>query len=659
MAVFLQQYSHFQEYMRSWTHKNPPKTSDPLKVGVLSTANINNLSIIHPVQDHPDVVLYSIASRTPSLAEQYSKKHNFTRYHTSYASLISDPEIDFVYISLPNGLHYEWTTKALEMGKHVLVEKPLGSNAVEAGKVREEAERRGKVVMEAMHWRFHPAADLFRELLEEESESEFEFEREEGGGYMREVEGFASGVEGRDREGEGERRVRTPRVTVTSDEEDDNVLVDHDEDKDYRQASPHHTYPPSRVKAKSTGTRKAPKGTVGRIIRTESWMTATPSISKNDIRWSYDLSGGSLMDMTYVLSFTRFAIDPPDPVEGPASIIGKTKMPGYEYTQEREESGKQPCTPLRVLSAYAKPPPSGYIGPQTHRSPLTSPALSTESTSMMEESIKAESEATLSTTTGKVAGKLGTTGHTHDQGRPPPDPRIDGSMTSTVLFASDLNSHGRGSYDVHSTIYTDMCRSWLGGVIPRLWELPSIKVETEKKVIFWYNAFMPHLYHYIEVRDKESGEVKYYKRYAPVGEGEEDEENASLDGGRRKGKGKGKEKEKEKRKEWNVVVDQDIDPGSITPRGTLGEHLYAEETHITRVEEKKPSPTKAQLERERKKKWSTYRYQFEAFVDMLRGRRPMGGHWVTLEDSLEEMMCIDAVYEKSGLGLRPTSALVA
>lgn len=66
---------------------------------------------------------------------------------------------------LANGLHGEWAIKALEKGKHVLLEKPFTSNAEEAKKVVEVAERRGLIVMEAFHWQCHPAAHAFKEIL--------------------------------------------------------------------------------------------------------------------------------------------------------------------------------------------------------------------------------------------------------------------------------------------------------------------------------------------------------------------------------------------------------------------------------------------------------------------------------------------------------------
>lgn len=88
---------------------------------------------------------------------------------TLLAALLDDPAIDAVYIPLPNGLHFEWTLKALAKGKHVLLEKPSTSNAEEAEILFRSpllSQPNAPVLMEAFHSRFSPAFDLFRTLLD-------------------------------------------------------------------------------------------------------------------------------------------------------------------------------------------------------------------------------------------------------------------------------------------------------------------------------------------------------------------------------------------------------------------------------------------------------------------------------------------------------------
>ena len=91
--------------------------------GIVSTADINR-KVIPGAKASPKVELVGVASRTQERAEQYASWWEIPRAYGSYEALLDDDEIDAVYISLPNNLHYDWTVKALEAGKHVLCEKP-------------------------------------------------------------------------------------------------------------------------------------------------------------------------------------------------------------------------------------------------------------------------------------------------------------------------------------------------------------------------------------------------------------------------------------------------------------------------------------------------------------------------------------------------------
>jgi len=182
-----------------------------------------------------------------------------------------------------------------------LLEKPFTSNAAEAEALVREAEQTNLILEEAFHWQFHPAAHLWRSLVE-------------------------SGEYGR------------------------------------------------------------------QIISTNAKMTASPGVPDGDIRWQFDLAGGSLMDATYALSFTRYIL--------------------------------RAGVPEKILSAVARP---------------------------------------------------------YDK-----DKRVDAAMTTALLFKDQSGE------SVHSRVYTDIARGWLGGVIPRVWELPQIEVETDKCHIVFYNAMMPH-----------------------------------------------------------------------------------------------------------------------------------------------------------------------
>ncbi|TKA77995.1 hypothetical protein B0A55_03839 [Friedmanniomyces simplex] len=158
----------------NWRHGVPKiiastkKSTSPLRLGVLGAAAINPCAIFDPVSTHPDVVISGIAARSKTKAEaqikQYKLQH--ARAYVSYDDLLADPEIEAVYIPLPNGLHAEWTLKALRAGKHVLVEKPIASNAEQVREIKRVSDETGKVVLEAFHWRLHPAAHLVKSLVD-------------------------------------------------------------------------------------------------------------------------------------------------------------------------------------------------------------------------------------------------------------------------------------------------------------------------------------------------------------------------------------------------------------------------------------------------------------------------------------------------------------
>jgi predicted dehydrogenase len=131
---------------------------DSLRIGVLGAARIVPVALIAPAKRLGDVEVTAIAARDAARATAFARRHGIPRVLASYAALVEDPDIDAVYVPLPNGLHCEWTIRALEAGKHVLCEKPIASNAAEAARMAEAAERAGRVLMEAFHWRYHPLA---------------------------------------------------------------------------------------------------------------------------------------------------------------------------------------------------------------------------------------------------------------------------------------------------------------------------------------------------------------------------------------------------------------------------------------------------------------------------------------------------------------------
>jgi predicted dehydrogenase len=138
-----------------------------VRIGCLGAAKIANQALFKPAREVAAAEVVALAARDPSRARAMAEKRHIPTVHSSYADLIADDGIDAVYVPLPNGLHAEWTIKAVEAGKHVLCEKPFTANATEAEAVADVARRTGRVVMEAFHWRYHPLARRVLELIEE------------------------------------------------------------------------------------------------------------------------------------------------------------------------------------------------------------------------------------------------------------------------------------------------------------------------------------------------------------------------------------------------------------------------------------------------------------------------------------------------------------
>src|SRR5215472_3828414 len=138
---------------------------DPLRIGILGAARIVPLSIIRPARRVTEVSLYGIAARDATRASKFAHKHLIPHTFASYEELLADPNIDAVYVPLPNALHAPWTLKALAAGKHVLCEKPFASNASEAELMAAAAQERKLVLMEAFHYRYHPLAARMKEIV--------------------------------------------------------------------------------------------------------------------------------------------------------------------------------------------------------------------------------------------------------------------------------------------------------------------------------------------------------------------------------------------------------------------------------------------------------------------------------------------------------------
>lgn len=124
--------------------------------GILGCSKVATEKVIPAVKNASNVNISALASRQKQKAEYYCQKLGIKNSYGSYEELLEDPLIDAVYISLPNSLHCEWAFKASQNGKHVLCEKPAGTNPDEVKQVLEECRENNVLFMEGFMYRFHP-----------------------------------------------------------------------------------------------------------------------------------------------------------------------------------------------------------------------------------------------------------------------------------------------------------------------------------------------------------------------------------------------------------------------------------------------------------------------------------------------------------------------
>jgi predicted dehydrogenase len=138
----------------------------PVRWGLLGTGDITR-KLMAGAAATPTAEIVAVGSRTQARADEFAADKGIARAHGSYEALLADPEVDAVYISLPNSLHHTWTMAALAAGKHVLCEKPYTRHPDEVDAAWDAADAAGLVLQEAFMWRHHPQADLMRGLLPE------------------------------------------------------------------------------------------------------------------------------------------------------------------------------------------------------------------------------------------------------------------------------------------------------------------------------------------------------------------------------------------------------------------------------------------------------------------------------------------------------------
>lgn len=136
-----------------------------MKWGIVSTADINR-KVIPGAHASEKVELLAVASRDQMRADAYAREWEIPRSYGSYEALLADPDVEAVYISLPNTMHVEWSIKALEAGKHVLCEKPFTRHPEEVDTAFDAAERTGRLLSEAFMYRHNPQTKKLAELVQ-------------------------------------------------------------------------------------------------------------------------------------------------------------------------------------------------------------------------------------------------------------------------------------------------------------------------------------------------------------------------------------------------------------------------------------------------------------------------------------------------------------
>ncbi|MBS0470759.1 MAG: Gfo/Idh/MocA family oxidoreductase [Proteobacteria bacterium] len=126
-----------------------------IRIGILGAAKIAPPVVINPSKDNPDFEVVAVAARDPERAKAYAAEHGIPQVAKDYEALVRHPDVDLVYNALPPAGHAQWSIAALEAGKNVLCEKPFAMNAAQVKRMKDAADRTGRILVEAFHYRHH------------------------------------------------------------------------------------------------------------------------------------------------------------------------------------------------------------------------------------------------------------------------------------------------------------------------------------------------------------------------------------------------------------------------------------------------------------------------------------------------------------------------
>ena len=147
----------------------------PVNWGVLGAGFIANRALIPAIQRSRDARVLAVASLDDQRARATAGRFAIQRLYEDYAALLEDPDVQVVYIALPNHLHREWTIRAAQQGKHVLCEKPLAMSVIECEEMIQACRQAGVLLMEAVMYRFHPRMRALKAMLEAREAGELRF----------------------------------------------------------------------------------------------------------------------------------------------------------------------------------------------------------------------------------------------------------------------------------------------------------------------------------------------------------------------------------------------------------------------------------------------------------------------------------------------------
>ena len=138
---------------------------EPIRWGILGTAGIAESAFLPALRETNEGVALTVGSRTLERGRPWAEEHGVTRAVDGYDAVIADPEVEAIYIPLPNGLHAEWTIAALEAGKVVFCEKPLCGTVEDTERVLAAARATGVPLWEAFVFPFHEQMERVRAML--------------------------------------------------------------------------------------------------------------------------------------------------------------------------------------------------------------------------------------------------------------------------------------------------------------------------------------------------------------------------------------------------------------------------------------------------------------------------------------------------------------